>query len=216
MDKATAADLEETIKITVDGHEIEVKKAVPATDEQGNIRRDEHGRVIPRSTTIYDAASQLYREKLARAQSDPHPLPPRIHGPGGRLPRLRGSGLEVLEAHRQGGGGPQAAAGLPAPGREDDDRRHGRVARRESEGAAALGREGPDRAADDRSPVAVRQGTAERRRLRARGARAAIRIDRSRDSTAARPSFPATSRRSSSPSTTTPASSAIAVSAAAT
>ena len=37
VDKATAAELEETIKITVDGHEIEVKKAVPATDEQGNV-----------------------------------------------------------------------------------------------------------------------------------------------------------------------------------
>ncbi len=75
MDKATEADLQETIKITVDGHEIEVKKAAPATDEQGNIRRDERGRVIPRSTTIYDAANQLYREKLHA----PNPIPTLCH-----------------------------------------------------------------------------------------------------------------------------------------
>jgi CRP-like cAMP-binding protein/Fe-S-cluster-containing dehydrogenase component len=75
IDKATAADLEETIKITVDGHELEVKKAVPATDEQGNIRHDQHGRIIPRSTTIYDAASQLYREKLHA----PNPIPTLCH-----------------------------------------------------------------------------------------------------------------------------------------
>ena len=48
---------------------------MPATDEQGNVRRDEHGRVIPRSTTIYDAASQLYREKLGR----PNPIPTLCH-----------------------------------------------------------------------------------------------------------------------------------------
>ena len=75
VDKATAAELEETIKITVDGHEIEVKKAVPATDEQGNIRRDPQGRVIPRSTTIYDAASQLYRETLHAS----NPIPTLCH-----------------------------------------------------------------------------------------------------------------------------------------
>jgi CRP-like cAMP-binding protein/NAD-dependent dihydropyrimidine dehydrogenase PreA subunit len=74
-DKATAADLEETIAIMVDGHEIEVKKAVPRTDEQGNIRRDQQGRVIPRSTTIYDAASQLYRDKLHA----PNPIPTLCH-----------------------------------------------------------------------------------------------------------------------------------------
>ena len=75
IDKATAADLEETIKITVDGYEIDVRKAVPATDEQGNIRRDQQGRVIPRSTTIYDAAKELYREKLHA----PNPIPTLCH-----------------------------------------------------------------------------------------------------------------------------------------
>ena len=75
IDRATAADLEETVRITLDGHDIDVKKAVPATDEQGNVRRDEHNRVIPRSTTIYDAASQFYREKHGR----PNPIPTLCH-----------------------------------------------------------------------------------------------------------------------------------------
>jgi CRP-like cAMP-binding protein/Fe-S-cluster-containing hydrogenase component 2 len=75
MDKATAADLEEIVKITIDGHEIEVHKAVPATDEQGIIRRDEQDRIIPRPTTIYDAASKLYQEKLGAA----NPIPTLCH-----------------------------------------------------------------------------------------------------------------------------------------
>ena len=75
MDKATAADLEEIIKVTIDGHEIEVHKAVPATDEQGNVRRDEDDRIIPRPTTIYDAARQLYQDKLHA----PNPIPTLCH-----------------------------------------------------------------------------------------------------------------------------------------
>src|SRR5262249_31201091 len=75
MDKATAADLEESIKITIDGHEIEIKKAVPATDEQGDVRKDEHGGVIPRPTTIFDAARVLYHEKL----DAPIPIPTLCH-----------------------------------------------------------------------------------------------------------------------------------------
>ena len=75
MDKATAADLEEKFKITIDGHEIEVHKAVPATDEQGNVRRDEDDRIIPRPTTIYDATCQLYQEKL----DAPNPIPTLCH-----------------------------------------------------------------------------------------------------------------------------------------
>lgn len=73
MSAATAADLERQVTITIDGHEITVPKAVPATDEQGNIERDEDGLVIPRATTIYDAASKLYREVLGR-ESNPIPV----------------------------------------------------------------------------------------------------------------------------------------------
>ncbi|GIW86482.1 MAG: hypothetical protein KatS3mg108_0806 [Isosphaeraceae bacterium] len=60
MDPVTAADLDRDVTIQIDGREVTVKKAVPATDEQGRLRFDPQGRVIPRATTIYDAATQLF------------------------------------------------------------------------------------------------------------------------------------------------------------
>jgi CRP-like cAMP-binding protein/Fe-S-cluster-containing hydrogenase component 2 len=60
MDPVTAADLDREVTITIDGREVTVKKAVPSTDEQGRLRLDDQGRVIPRATTIYDAATQLF------------------------------------------------------------------------------------------------------------------------------------------------------------
>ncbi len=60
MDKVTADDFDKDITLTIDGRPVTVKKAVPATDAQGNLLKDDRGRVIPRATTIYDAASQLY------------------------------------------------------------------------------------------------------------------------------------------------------------
>ena len=47
MDKLTAADFDKDVTISVDGQKVTVKKAVPATDSQGNIRRDAEGRPIP-------------------------------------------------------------------------------------------------------------------------------------------------------------------------
>jgi CRP-like cAMP-binding protein/Fe-S-cluster-containing dehydrogenase component len=61
MDAATAEDLDRDVSLTIDGRPVTVKKAVPATDAQGNFRKDERGRVIPRATTIYDAATALFR-----------------------------------------------------------------------------------------------------------------------------------------------------------
>lgn len=60
MDKVTAADLDRDVTIKIDGRPVTVKKAVPATDAQGNYLKDEQGRVIPRATTIYDAALQIF------------------------------------------------------------------------------------------------------------------------------------------------------------
>jgi CRP-like cAMP-binding protein/Fe-S-cluster-containing dehydrogenase component len=70
MDKATADDLERDLTITIDGREITVKKAVPATDEQGNLKKDITGRVVPRATTIYDAVTQL----MGPAPANPIPI----------------------------------------------------------------------------------------------------------------------------------------------
>jgi CRP-like cAMP-binding protein/Fe-S-cluster-containing hydrogenase component 2 len=74
-EKATETDLDTRITITIDGREIEVNKAVPATDEQGKERRDLQGNVIPRATTIFDAANQLYCGKL----NQPNPIPILCH-----------------------------------------------------------------------------------------------------------------------------------------
>ena len=61
LDAATAEDLDRDVALTIDGRPVTVKKAVPATDAQGNLRKDERGRVIPRATTIYDAATAAFR-----------------------------------------------------------------------------------------------------------------------------------------------------------
>ena len=63
MDKVTADDFARDVTVKIDGRTITVKKAVPATDEQGNILRDEHGLAIPRATTIYDATSMLFKDR---------------------------------------------------------------------------------------------------------------------------------------------------------
>ena len=65
MDKVTAADFEKRITIKVDGREVTVPKAVPLTDSQGKIQRDNEGRPIPRATTIYDAATKAYADDPA-------------------------------------------------------------------------------------------------------------------------------------------------------
>jgi CRP-like cAMP-binding protein/NAD-dependent dihydropyrimidine dehydrogenase PreA subunit len=59
-DKATKAELDKDVSLEIDGETIVVKKAVVATDEQGNFKYDADGEVIPRPTTIYDAVSQRY------------------------------------------------------------------------------------------------------------------------------------------------------------
>jgi CRP-like cAMP-binding protein/Fe-S-cluster-containing dehydrogenase component len=61
MDKVTAADFDRKVTLTIDGQSITVKKAVPATDSQGNLLKDDQGRAIPRATTIYDAATALFK-----------------------------------------------------------------------------------------------------------------------------------------------------------
>lgn len=68
---ATADDFELDVRLTIDGEEVVVKKAVPQLDSQGTIVRDSSGQPVPRPTTIYDAASQL----LVRQPGDKNPIP---------------------------------------------------------------------------------------------------------------------------------------------
>jgi ferredoxin len=67
-DAPTREEFDKVVELTIDGHVIKVRKAVPATDEMGNPRQGDDGLAIPRATTVYDAVSQLY-EKLGPAVS---------------------------------------------------------------------------------------------------------------------------------------------------
>src|SRR3954451_12172886 len=74
MDKVTAADFDRDVTLAIDGRTVTVKKAVPATDSQGNFLKDGQGRAIPRATTIYDAASLLFQ-----GAPDGNPIPILCH-----------------------------------------------------------------------------------------------------------------------------------------
>ena len=75
VERATAADLDEDVTLTIDGREVTVKKAVPTRDSQGNVLHDDDGQPVPRSTTIYDATSIAF----VRKPGDPHPIPALCH-----------------------------------------------------------------------------------------------------------------------------------------
>ncbi len=72
---ATLSDLNDVIKLTVDGEIITVKKAVPLRNSQGTVVTNELGELIPRPTTIYDAVSKKYVKELG----DVNPVPILCH-----------------------------------------------------------------------------------------------------------------------------------------
>ena len=72
---ATLKDLDEDIKLSIDGQMMVVKKAVPLRNSQGIIVTNELGELVPRPTTIYDAVSQLYVTKVG----DVNPVPVLCH-----------------------------------------------------------------------------------------------------------------------------------------
>lgn len=59
-EEATRSQFEQRVTVTIDGREIRVPKAVPLRDALGNYIRDAESNKIPRATTIYDAASQVF------------------------------------------------------------------------------------------------------------------------------------------------------------
>ncbi|MBM80156.1 MAG: cyclic nucleotide-binding protein [Planctomycetaceae bacterium] len=75
MEKATESDYTMDITMKIDGQEITVKKARPSTDSQGNILFDQNGRTVPRLTTIYDAADELF----VKQQGGTNPIPILCH-----------------------------------------------------------------------------------------------------------------------------------------
>lgn len=60
VEQATQKDLTKILTITIDGKEVKIPKAVPKTDDQGNLLRDAERRLVPRNVTIFDAANALY------------------------------------------------------------------------------------------------------------------------------------------------------------
>jgi Fe-S-cluster-containing hydrogenase component 2/CRP-like cAMP-binding protein len=61
-EKETRDRFGQYVEIVIDGYSVRVPRAVPKTDSQGNPLRDEKGELIPRTTTIHDAAAQLVAE----------------------------------------------------------------------------------------------------------------------------------------------------------
>jgi Fe-S-cluster-containing hydrogenase component 2/CRP-like cAMP-binding protein len=81
IEPATHRDLQTIWTVTVDGRTVQVPKATPATDDQGNLLRGAEGRVVPRLTTIYDAAARAYSsaEGLPVGAGDVNPIPVLCH-----------------------------------------------------------------------------------------------------------------------------------------
>jgi Fe-S-cluster-containing hydrogenase component 2/CRP-like cAMP-binding protein len=72
---ATLNDLDQDVRITIDGQPLVVKKAVPLRNSQGVLMVNDRGEIIPRPTTIYDAVTQLY----VKSVNDTHPIPTLCH-----------------------------------------------------------------------------------------------------------------------------------------
>jgi len=72
---ATLDDLDTDVRLSIDGREVVVKKAVPLRNSQGIIVANELGEPIPRPTTIYDAVTQVYVLKVG----DVNPIPILCH-----------------------------------------------------------------------------------------------------------------------------------------
>ena len=70
MDKVTADDLNRDVTIKIDGRPVTIKKATPAIDSQGGFLKDAEGRIIPRATTIYDAAYKIFATGTLRISKE--------------------------------------------------------------------------------------------------------------------------------------------------
>jgi len=72
---ASLSDLEQDVRITIDGQQIIVKKALPLRNSQGVVVVNQRGEVVPRPTTIYDAVTQKYVREIG----DVNPVPVLCH-----------------------------------------------------------------------------------------------------------------------------------------
>jgi Fe-S-cluster-containing hydrogenase component 2 len=58
-EKETAERFRDFVTVTIDGYPVEIPRAVPKTDSQGSPLRGPDGELVPRTSTIYDAAMRL-------------------------------------------------------------------------------------------------------------------------------------------------------------
>ena len=61
-EKATREQFATTVTVRIDGYAVTIPQAVPTTDARGNPLRAADGGLIPRNSTIYDAAMKLARD----------------------------------------------------------------------------------------------------------------------------------------------------------
>ncbi len=81
QEAATREQFEETVEVRIDGFRVKVPKAVPKTDSLGNKLRGADGELIPRSTTIYDAAVELVRLRAWPEAALAERIPVLCHAP---------------------------------------------------------------------------------------------------------------------------------------
>jgi Fe-S-cluster-containing hydrogenase component 2/CRP-like cAMP-binding protein len=89
VDDATHRDMTESLELWVDGEKVSIWKAVPSRDDQGRVRRDSDGELLPRLATIYDAVAQRYQPLNYLGQSG---------SSDATLPLMGGSRPEGLDA----------------------------------------------------------------------------------------------------------------------
>src|SRR5215207_1215735 len=59
-ERETRDKFRDMVTVVIDGYPVTIPRAVPRTDPQGNFVREADGGLDPRTTTIYDAAAQLF------------------------------------------------------------------------------------------------------------------------------------------------------------
>jgi NAD-dependent dihydropyrimidine dehydrogenase PreA subunit len=75
LDTPTAAQYDEIVHLMIDGRRTKIAKAVPMTDDMGDILRDSDGVTLPRASTVYDATAKLFESE---PESD-YPIPILCH-----------------------------------------------------------------------------------------------------------------------------------------
>ena len=80
-EKATRSQFDSAAVVVIDGYPVTVPRAVPKTDAQGNPLRDADGGLIPRNSTIYDAASRLVHDGVWSADELGRRIPVLCHQP---------------------------------------------------------------------------------------------------------------------------------------